>query len=85
VGEGWKIRQSVLNSGEKIQRFPRTLDQIQLGGGGWKIRARVFFIFWKKIQGFPRALSQIQWGRGGKSDPECLKFWRKNSKAPAGT
>jgi len=60
------------------------LTKFSWEGGGWKIRVRVFFIFWKKIQGFPRALSQIQWGRGGKSDPECLKFWRKNSKAPRG-
>jgi len=51
VGEGWKIRQSVLNSGEKIQRFPRTLDQIQLGGGDGKSEPECFLYSGKKFKG----------------------------------
>jgi len=35
------------------------------------------------MQGLPQALSQIQL-EGVENQAECLKFWKKNSRAPAG-
>jgi len=67
---------------KKIQGLTRALSHIQLGRGGKS--GRVFEILEKKFKGSRGHLTKFS-GGGVENQAECLKFWRKNSRVPAGT
>jgi len=67
---------------KKIQGLPRSLSPIQWGRGGKS--GRVFEILEKKFKDSCEHLARFS-GGGVENQAECFKFWRKNSKVPAGT
>jgi hypothetical protein len=56
----------------------------QFSGGRGGKSGRVFEILEKKFKGSRGHLAKFS-GGGVENQAECLKFWRKNSRAPADT